>query len=176
MRNSTKNSRGAMADPIKHAYEFGPFRIDTIERLLFRGDEMVSLTPKAVDTLLALVSNHGRVLGKEELMKLIWPDSFVEEGGLARNISILRKVFEEGDSELQYIETLPKRGYRFLASVKDILPSDSAASAAAPLPQLTRDPVSLRKAWRGLKWTLVGMLVLAIIGLGYFRLAQPKAP
>jgi DNA-binding winged helix-turn-helix (wHTH) protein len=77
----------------KHLYEFGPFHIDTVERLLFRGEDMVPLTPKVVETLLALVSHSGRVLEKDELMKLVWGDSFVEEGGLTRNISFLRKVF-----------------------------------------------------------------------------------
>ena len=139
-----------MAGLEKRAYEFGPFRIDTIERLLFRSGEMVPLTPKAVDTLLALVANHGRMLEKDELMKLIWPDSFVEEGGLTRNISILRKVFEEGGSE--YIETIPKRGYRFLAPVQEV---------AATVPKR-----------RGL--LLVILLVLALIGVGYFRFVQAK--
>jgi TolB-like protein/DNA-binding winged helix-turn-helix (wHTH) protein len=175
MRISTKNSRGAMADPTKHAYEFGPFRIDTVERLLFRGDETVPLAPKAVDTLLALVSNHGRVLEKEELMKLIWPDSFVEEGGLTRNVSILRKVFEEG--EFPYIETIPKRGYRFLAPVKEVVPpEDSPAAPAAPSPQPTPDPISTGTTRRRLAWTIAGLLVLGTIGLGYFRFAQRKAP
>ena len=64
----------------KHLYEFGPFHIDTVERLLFRGDEMVPLTPKAVETLLALVSNSGRVLEKQELMKLVWGDTFRGRG------------------------------------------------------------------------------------------------
>ncbi len=145
-----------MAGSEKHAYEFGPFRIDTVERLLFRSGEMVPLSPKAVDTLLALVANHGRILEKDELMKLIWPDSFVEEGGLTRNISILRKVFDEGGSE--YIETIPKRGYRFLAPVQEV---------AAPTPE--------RRSLR-LAWAIAGLLALAAIGVGYFRFVQRKAP
>src|SRR5436190_7337574 len=119
----------------KHLYEFGPFRIDSVERLLFRGQEVIPLTPKAVDTLLALVSNCGRVLEKDELIKLIWPDSFVEEGGLARNISVLRRVFEDGAGEVQYIETIPKRGYRFVAPVREAGPTTQTPVAPpAPVP------------------------------------------
>src|ERR1035441_10597463 len=96
----------------KRVYEFGAFHIDAAERLLFRGDELIPLTPKVADTLLVLLSNAGRVVGKDELMKTIWPDAFVDEGGLARNISALRKALGEGVDETQFIETLPKRGYR----------------------------------------------------------------
>src|SRR5262245_61090440 len=76
-------------------YAFGPFRIGSAERLLRRGGEVVPLPPKAVDTLLILAESGGRVVGKDELIQRIWPDTFVEEGGLARNISLLRKVLGE---------------------------------------------------------------------------------
>jgi pimeloyl-ACP methyl ester carboxylesterase/DNA-binding winged helix-turn-helix (wHTH) protein/class 3 adenylate cyclase len=101
-------------------YEFGSFRIDAGERLLFCGDDLISLTPKVFDTLLVLVENSGHVLGKEELMHEVWPDSFVEENNLAQNISILRKVLSERSDGLKCIETVPKRGYRFVANVKEI--------------------------------------------------------
>ena len=91
-------------------YEFGPYRIDTVERRLLRGDEPIPLTPKAYDTLLALVENAGNGLKKDELMRRVWPDTFVEESGLIRNISVLRKAL--GDEDGRYIETLPKHGYR----------------------------------------------------------------
>ncbi|MEO7649358.1 MAG: winged helix-turn-helix domain-containing protein, partial [Bryobacteraceae bacterium] len=100
-------------------YEFGSFRIDSAERLLFRGEELIPLTPKAIDTLLALLSQPGRVLEKDDLIKMVWRDSFVEEGGLARNISSLRKVFSDAGGDVQFIETIPKRGYRFVAPVKE---------------------------------------------------------
>jgi DNA-binding winged helix-turn-helix (wHTH) protein len=89
-----------------HFYGFGPYRIDTVERRLLRGDEPVPLTPKAYETLLALVENAGHGLEKDELMRRVWPDTFVEESSLARNISVLRKVL--GDEDDRYIETLPK--------------------------------------------------------------------
>ena len=101
-----------------HLYEFGPYRIDTAERRLSRGDQPIPLTPKAYDTLLALVENAGHSLKKDELMRRVWPDTFVEEGSLTRNISVLRKVL--ADDEGRYIETLPKHGYRFAAPVQGL--------------------------------------------------------
>src|SRR5206468_11312739 len=103
----------------KRFYNFGPFRLDSAERLLLRGQERVALTPKAYETLLTLVENAGRALEKDELLRRIWPDTFVEEVSLARNISVLRKVL--GDEDGMYIETLPKRGYRFAAPVRQVL-------------------------------------------------------
>src|SRR5207247_9914200 len=102
-----------MSSQDKHLYEFGPFRIDPVERLLFRGDEMIPLTPKATDTLLAVVASGGRVLAQDELIKMTWPDSFVEEGGLTQNISLLRNVMGGTRGGFKYIETIPKRGQGF---------------------------------------------------------------
>ena len=80
-------------------YEFGPYRIDTGERLLHRGDELISLPPKAVETLLVLLGSAGRMVDKGDLMKAVWPDTFVEEGALTRNISLLRKALGEAGGE-----------------------------------------------------------------------------
>ncbi len=103
-----------------HLYEFGPFHLNPGERLLLRKNQVVPLTPKVFDTLLVLVENHGHVLEKDDLMKTLWPDSFVEESSLAQNISLLRKALGEGNSERQYIETIPRRGYRFVAHVREV--------------------------------------------------------
>ena len=97
------------------AFEFGVFRFDPAERVLYRGSERVPLSPKVADTLLVLLTHHGRVVEKNELMQLVWPDTFVEEGGLARNISALRKALGDGADGSVHIETIPKRGYRFVA-------------------------------------------------------------
>jgi tetratricopeptide (TPR) repeat protein/DNA-binding winged helix-turn-helix (wHTH) protein len=96
-------------------YQFNRFRLDTQERVLFDENKRVVLAPKLFDTLLALVESGGRILEKEELMKRIWADSFVEENNLNKNISALRKLFGEEN----FIETIPKRGYRFVAEVKE---------------------------------------------------------
>ena len=109
----------------KRFYVFGAFRIDVTDRLLFRDDSAVPLTPKAFDTLLFLVENGGRVLGRQEIMTEVWPDSFVEENNLAQNISALRKVLGPAGSKL--IETVPKRGYRFVGEVTET--SDDAPGA-----------------------------------------------
>ena len=98
--------------PEKRIYSFDVFRVDPAERLLFKENREVPLTPKVFDTLLVLLENSSHVLTKQELMRKVWPDSFVEENNLAQNISILRKAL--GD---EYIQTVPKRGYRFVAPV-----------------------------------------------------------
>src|SRR6266850_1086656 len=101
-----------------HLYEFGAFRLDAVERLLLREGEAVPLTSKAFDVLLALVEQPGHLLEKETLLKTVWPDTIVEENNLADNISRLRKALGEGEHGQKFIETVPKRGYRFRAEVK----------------------------------------------------------
>jgi pimeloyl-ACP methyl ester carboxylesterase/DNA-binding winged helix-turn-helix (wHTH) protein len=98
---------------------FGLFRIDVSERVLSGPAGAISLTPKAFDTLLVLVENNGHTLGKKELMEQVWPDSFVEENNLAQNISTLRKALGKGPDGNDYIQTVPKRGYRFIADVDE---------------------------------------------------------
>ncbi|MGA2264062.1 MAG: winged helix-turn-helix domain-containing protein, partial [Acidobacteriota bacterium] len=123
-----------MNQTVKHFYEFGPFRMDLAEGLLLRDGRHIPLTPKAHETLLALVESGGHVIDKEELIKRIWPDTFVEEVNLAKNVSNLRKILGGAQSD-QYIETIPKRGYRFVASVREVWAEPEAAglgAAAAP--------------------------------------------
>jgi Tol biopolymer transport system component/DNA-binding winged helix-turn-helix (wHTH) protein len=109
-----------MSKQAKHIYEFGPFRLDSAERLLLRGGSSVSLTPKVFDTLLVLIENSGHLVEKDELMTRLWPDTFVEEGTLARNVSDLRKALGEAANGQKYIDTVPKRGYRFVAGVSEV--------------------------------------------------------
>lgn len=108
-----------MSTQSKRLYEFGPFRLDTSERLLLRNDRIVTLTPKAFDTLVALIENTGRLVERDDLMRAVWPDTFVDESTLTSNISILRKALGQNNGD-QYIETVPKRGYRFVADVKEL--------------------------------------------------------
>jgi len=103
----------------RHYYEFGPYRLETNERILLREGQLVPLTPKAFETLLALVESGGHILDKEDLLKKVWPDTFVEEVSLAKKVSILRKVLGE-DVDHHYIETIPRRGYRFVADVREV--------------------------------------------------------
>lgn len=100
-------------------YQFGPFQLLPSERLLLRGENVVELPPKVFDTLVILVQDSGHVVGKDEIMRAIWPDSFVEESNLTRNVSLLRKALNSEDPH-QYIDTVPKVGYRFVAQVREL--------------------------------------------------------
>ncbi len=115
-----------MSKPVNHFYDFGSFRLDPIKRCLLRDGEVVSLTPKAFDTLLVLLERRGQTLTKDELMQQVWQDVAVEENNLTQNISTLRKVLGDGNGNGQYIVTIPKQGYRFVAEVTEV------GEAAAP--------------------------------------------
>lgn len=108
-------------------YEFGRFRLDALKRILTRDDQPVQLTSKAFDTLQLLVENRDRILEKREMIKALWPNTFVEEINLTVHISSLRKALGERPSEHAYIVTVPGRGYRFVASVKELKAEDAAA-------------------------------------------------
>ncbi len=107
----------------KMTYTFGPFSIDSDSRLLFRNAERMPLPPKAADVLLALVEREGQLVTKDELLKEVWPDTFVEEGNLARHVFLLRKMLGETPQGASYVETVPKRGYRFIGPVQREAPS-----------------------------------------------------
>ena len=120
----------------KTSYEFGPFRVDVRERRLLRDGQDVALTPKVFDVLLALVKNSGHIVSKDEVMALVWPNTAVEEGNVARNISTLRKALGEHPHESNYVETIPWRGYRFVAKVREVRHeiADPAIDSVAVLP------------------------------------------
>lgn len=101
------------------SYEFGRFRLITADRLLLREGEPVPLTPKVFDILITLVEHNGQVVEKDDLMKKVWPSTFVEEGNLTQNVSLLRKALGESAGGAQFIETVPRRGYRFVAEIKE---------------------------------------------------------
>ncbi len=126
-----------MIPPTNHCYEFGLFRLNAEERLLLRGGERVSLTPKAFDLLLALLERHGRLVEKEELFQTVWPDTIVEESNLSSNIALIRKALSDGENGVKFIETVPKRGYRFVAEVREL----KRPSAEEELPPAKTEPV-----------------------------------
>src|SRR5262245_36572092 len=130
--------RAGKSQQAKHFYEFGPFRLDDSERLLMRGAEVVQLMPKAFDLLLALLENPGRLQEKEELLRRVWPDTFVEEANLSYNISFIRKALADGEDGQRYIETVPKRGYRFVAEVREVGPNSNSSieSPIGPIDQI----------------------------------------
>src|SRR5687767_10910751 len=100
-------------------YQFGPFCLDAGERVLLRDGRLVPLPPKAFGTLLALVLSRGHLVEKDVLMENVWPDEFVEESNLAQHIFMLRKALGETVGNTKYIETVPRRGYRFVAPVSE---------------------------------------------------------
>lgn len=108
-----------MERKIRRLYEFGGFHIDTRDRLLQRGGSVVPLKPKVLETLLVLIRRRGEVLEKDELIRELWPDTFVEEGNLTQNIYELRRALGESSAAPTFIETVPRRGYRFIAEVKE---------------------------------------------------------
>ena len=112
-----------------HFYEFGPFRLDADQGLLWRDGNVVSLTPKAIELLRVLVASDGRLLAKQELLERVWPESFVEEANLSHNIYKLREALGEKLHD-KYIETVPRRGYRFVAKVTEVLDHGGEAIAA----------------------------------------------
>src|SRR6185436_16131245 len=109
-----------MSRQIRHVYEFGPFRLDPEKPCLWRDGEPVSLTPKAVETLLVLVRQNGKLVEREQLMNAIWPDTFVEDTNLNFNVSMLRKALGTDAEGEQYIKTVPRHGYRFSADVREV--------------------------------------------------------
>src|SRR5205809_5516305 len=138
-------------------YAFGPFELDPAEQRLSRDGQPIPLTPKAFQTLLVLVRRAGHLVEKDALIGEVWPDTTVEEIGLTRNISVLRKALGEGPGDDErYIETVPKRGYRFVAVVTEIVTAPAAVTAApnpTRRPDAARPPFSERMAegwWRRL--------------------------
>ena len=169
------------------SYSFGPFRILPSEHLLLRGSSAISLAPKSFDLLVVLVSRHGQLLTRDELMQAIWPDSFVEEINLTVNISLLRKVLGEQPDGRQYIATVPKRGYRFDAPVIESgNTAGESVTAAASEPPVLAVPIPISPPSAPpeassrpltLKWPVTFLLILVVGGAAWFtysRLANPK--
>src|SRR5258708_3125368 len=123
----------------KHLYAFGSYRLDALERVLLRDGQPVILPPKDLETVLVLVERAGHIVEKEELLEKVWPSVFVEEGNLARHIFNLRQVLGDTPDGRKYIETIPKRGYRFVAAVHE----DQEPGAAHPAAPQTSEPAPL---------------------------------
>src|SRR5215831_4461635 len=156
-----------MSQSAKVLYEFGPFRLDPSHEELVEGTRKVPLTPKAYQTLLVLVENRGRTLAKDELLEKVWPDAFVEEATLAQNIFTLRKLLRDDRETAQYIETLPKRGYRFVAEVREL------KAAATPEPQAQSEsrfaPSTMLYA------VILAGVLAAVLGGWYWARSKPMA-
>ena len=133
----------------KQLYEFGPFRLDVAEHLFLKNEAPVALTPKAFEMLVVLVERSGHLVEKDELLKEVWRDQFVEESNLSQNIYLLRKALGEGPNEHQYIETVPRRGYRFVADVKEVCADgDGGEETAIILEQRTSARILIQEESR----------------------------
>ncbi len=189
-----------MSNQQRNLYEFGPFRFDPARPRLTRDGEIISLTPKALEILLVLVQDGGTLVEKEELMRKVWPDTFVEEGNLSVHIFALRKALGETIDGKGYIETIPKLGYRFIGSVQEIAPNgaelvverhtlsrvvveeeletaEDVVMARQPLALLPSDQTSHVVFWRRPSVMIVVLLVLSFAGvLTYLWLSQNTKP
>lgn len=170
-----------MGQQDNHSYDFGRFRLKVAERVLLREGELVPLTPKVFDILVTLVEHGGQVVAKDDLMRRVWPNTFVEEGNLTQNISLLRKALGESPGGVQFIETVPRRGYRFVAdtnqpwheepihtSVEDTPPP--AIPPVVSIPNTTSQTTSHSgRIKRTPIFALVaGIVVVSLIGLFYY--------
>ncbi|HSE17674.1 MAG TPA: tetratricopeptide repeat protein [Pyrinomonadaceae bacterium] len=174
-----------MGQQESHSYEFGRFRLKTAERVLLREGELVPLTPKVFDILVTLVEHGGQVVAKDDLMKRVWPNTFVEEGNLTQNISLLRKALGESPGGVQFIETVPRRGYRFVADTsqswgeKPLEPTPAQqddSPSVVSIPNTTSQPAGTRRT--PLYALAAGVVVLGLVGLVYFTTGwgKPKEP
>jgi DNA-binding winged helix-turn-helix (wHTH) protein/Tfp pilus assembly protein PilF len=125
-------------------YEFGPFTLDSGKRLLFRDGALVAILPKALDLLVFLIQQRSRLVDKDEILQAVWPGTFVSEANLTQNVSVLRKTLGEGPREHRFIVTLPGRGYRFAADVREVLPSLGDRARAARLAEKARHLLNKR--------------------------------
>ena len=153
-------------------YEFGPFRLEATERLLLRAGQPVSLTPKAFDLLVHLVERQGRLVTKQELLTAVWPDTFVEEANLTYTVSALRKALGDSQDGERYIQTVPTRGYRFVAQATRRDQTLPAPAAAIPAAADTR-------GWKRtalLCAALASILLTLLVGLAtiHFRERRPN--
>src|SRR6266404_5664915 len=171
-----------MASRVRYLYEFGTYRLDVVERLLLRDGKPVEVTAKVFDLLVIMVENQGKLMEKSQLLEALWPDSFVEEVNLSVNMSALRRALGESASQPQFIETIPKRGYRFIGAVKsqivpegepvagpDIQPASASlpnqsALANAQIDDLpTRTTLAKERRFAGRPGVLIAAAMLVVI-------------
>ena len=145
----------------KELYEFGPFRVDPEKETLLREGEPIALTPKTFQILLVLIRHNEEVVTKDDLMKAVWPDTFVEEANLSRNISMLRKALGETAQDHRYIVTVPGRGYRLVENVH-LIP-DREVSVVAATHSIVHVDVKESGPWPW-RWLAMGMVIVLVVG------------
>src|SRR5258708_10911045 len=173
-----------MTTSVKHLYEFGPFQLDPPERLLICDGHPVPMTPKAFDMVVVLVERGGHLVEKEDLLKAVWPGSFVEEGNLAVTVSVLRKALNDDRGLHRYIETVSKRGYRFVAEVREIGEPPRALSLAQSVDSLANVQdggaakaeivVASNTSGKRVQWKIFATAVLGLMALFVLFRAIPR--
>jgi DNA-binding winged helix-turn-helix (wHTH) protein/tetratricopeptide (TPR) repeat protein len=159
----------AEAQRLKELYEFGPFRVDAEKETLLRSGDPVPLTPKTFQILLVLVRHSQEIVTKDDLLKAVWPDTFVEEANLSRNIFMLRKALGESPQDHKYILTVPGRGYRLAENVR--LVSDREFSLVAANRQKVEVQITEK---RSLKWVITAAVLVAATAAGVWRLSRHR--
>src|SRR5882724_489343 len=166
-----------MPSLISNLYAFGDFRLDAKNRVLRLGEKPIALTPKAFEVLLLLIQHSGQVVSKDELMRTIWPDSFVEEANLTQTVFVLRKALGE-TPEQRYILTIQGRGYRFAAEVKEVSGRVGLApdTLAAPPRMEVSQPKPTDHHWGKKMWLVRGAVLLVLIAAltAYFRWSNSR--
>jgi len=166
-----------MSGTSRTVYEFGPFRLEPAEGRLMKGGVPVHVTPKALELLVALAKRPGRLVTKDELVAEVWPDTFVEEGNLAVNMTRLRQALND-DTGQTYVETVPKRGYRFVAAVREVGaeppagPAPTPPADKAPTPETTKRPAVP-------KYVMVAtaaIVVMTVLGATYVSRREVSPP
>jgi eukaryotic-like serine/threonine-protein kinase len=158
---------------VKQLYEFGPYRVDPEKELLLRGTETVPLTPKTFQVLLVLVRHSQELVTKDDLMKMVWPDTFVEEANLSRNIFLLRKALGETPQDHQYIVTVPGRGYRFAEEVQLVAEELNIVAASHSRVQVQ---VKETTPWGWVTVAVMFVLVVVAVAVGAFKLYVHRSP
>jgi len=164
----------------KHIYEFGPFRLDAEEKVLLRDGNAVPIPPKDLETLLVLVERSGHIVEKDELLAKVWPGVFIEEGNLARRVFNLRQALGEGPDGRKYIETVPKRGYRFVGLLQEHdEPTEIRADMPATSTTVLRQPETSTPIWERRTfwlWSLAAVVVIAAGVLGWRSRTARNSP
>lgn len=170
----------------KRFYDFEDFRLDFEENVLRCNDKPLAITPKAFQLLKILVENHGRIVDKEKLLSELWADCFVEEGNLAYTVRLLRKILNDDAQQPKFIETVPRRGYRFIAAIKEVLPADPPKAIESSEPQslisdeafvlpladdkINQKPIkTLGKSWSVLALSLLLIAVVFLTASGFIH-------
>jgi eukaryotic-like serine/threonine-protein kinase len=158
----------------KPVYEFGEFRLDTAERVLLKGGRPLSIFPKSLDVLIVLLENRGHIVEKEELIRQVWPDLFVEDNNLSFNISVLRKALGDRSASPRYIETVPKRGYRFVGVAQEIWEGGPSTDPALQPAMPDLPPITTVTRRSGRSYAIAaGALILAVAGVLAYILNRP---